>query len=94
MFSKYPPSGEYIYWYCYDYAQECDLGTVAYSWSSVYLFWRNHYTAFCPPFETLQTLEDAIRSATQNPGYQGTMETYEVNRGHVMFHEVWHYTSK
>ncbi|KAH7383540.1 hypothetical protein BKA64DRAFT_160898 [Cadophora sp. MPI-SDFR-AT-0126] len=86
------PSHEYIYWYCYDYANKCDPGTVAYSWSSFYIGWRNHYTAFCPIFESIWTLDDAIRNAESSYHRQRIMENFETNRGQVMLHEVYHYT--
>ncbi|KAI0516856.1 hypothetical protein F5B22DRAFT_183430 [Xylaria bambusicola] len=83
---------EYIYWYCYDYANQCDMGTVAYSWSSVYFFWRNHYTVFCPRFASFQTLADDIRAASQDQHKQRIMENFHTNRGQIMLHEIYHYT--
>ncbi len=88
------PAHEYIYGYCYDYDKQCDPGTVAYSWSSMYIFWRNHYTVFCPILESIQTLEDSIRNAGDSSHKQRIMENFEINRGQIMLHEVYHYTGK
>jgi len=93
VFSNDPPSGEYIYWYCYDYGNECSPGTVAYSWSSIYFLWRNHYTVFCPGLAPkIESLATQINRAAGSVDAQRVMENFQTNAGEVMFHEIWHYT--
>ncbi|TVY87169.1 hypothetical protein LAWI1_G007467, partial [Lachnellula willkommii] len=91
VFSDNAQSGEYIYWYCYDYADECTEGVQAYSWDSIGTFWSNHYTVFCQPFYDRQNLGDQIAKYANNVQQQKVMENFQLSRGQIMFHEVWHY---
>ncbi|KUJ22302.1 uncharacterized protein LY89DRAFT_293192 [Mollisia scopiformis] len=93
VFSDDPPSGEYIYWYCWDYANQCAPGTVAYSWSTTWIsLWRNHYTVFCNIALKFETLSKQIGRAAWSIDQQRIMENFQTNAGQVMFHEIWHYT--
>jgi hypothetical protein len=92
VFSDNAQSGENIYWYCYDYYNQCTEGVQAYSWDSLGIIWSDHYTVFCQPFyDDRETLGEQIAKYVNNEHQQKVMENFHLNRGQIMFHEVWHY---
>jgi hypothetical protein len=91
VFGSHAPSGEYVYWYCYDYSRQCTQGVQAYSWDSSGFFWSNHYTVFCPPFYDRHTMADLMVKYNNDQNEQKVMENFHMSRGQIMFHEVWHY---
>jgi len=77
LFSKDAPAHEYIYWYCYDYDNQCDDFTFAYSWDSIGTFWSNHYTAFCDKFYNSDSLANQIEEVGSNTQAQKIMENFQ-----------------
>jgi hypothetical protein len=92
LFSDNAQPKEYIYWYCFDWGNHCGPLVQAYSWDSNGLFWSNHYTVFCPPFfNERKTLAKQILDNEGEIHKQKVMEYFQLNRGQIMFHEIWHY---
>lgn len=91
LFSDNAQSGEYIYWYCYDYASQCTGGVQAYSWDSIGFFWSNHYIVFCDPFFGRSTMDDLMVKHQDNEHEQKVMENFHLSREQILFHEVWHF---
>ncbi|KAK4696662.1 hypothetical protein P7C71_g1303, partial [Lecanoromycetidae sp. Uapishka_2] len=85
------PAHEFIYWYCYDDNNVCNDFTQAVSWDSIGTFWSNHYTVFCPNFYGRATLATKMDEYANNLPEQKVMENFQLNRGHIMLHETYHY---
>lgn len=81
----------YVYWYCYDYGSQCTEGVQAYSWDSYGILWSNHYTVFCDPFYSRQTMGDLMVKYNNDQSGQKVMENFHLSSGQIMFHEIWHY---
>lgn len=91
LYGNNAPKHDYIYWYCYDHGNTCTEGVQAYSWDSTGAFWSNHYTVFCDPFYDRPTLGDLMTTYANNQNEQKVIENFQLSRGHMMFHETWHY---
>lgn len=63
------PSNAYLYYYCYDWNNDCSPGKVGYSITKVGLWWYNHYITWCPLFfdERVPTLAKAISEISNLP---------------------------
>lgn len=91
LLSDNAQSGEYIYWYCYDYSGQCTPGGLAYSWDSRGIFWSNHYTVFCDLSYGRSTMDDLLAKYQDNEYKQKVMEKFHISTGQMMLHEIWHY---
>ncbi|EPE35762.1 Metalloproteases (zincins), catalytic [Glarea lozoyensis ATCC 20868] len=79
---------ESIYWYCNDVGHQCTDTTYAYSWDGPE---NRHHTVFCPAFHKRPTLADQITKHANDVDEQKVIENFQLSRGQIMFHEIWHY---
>jgi hypothetical protein len=91
LFSVDAQVDEYIYWHCNDEKNACGPGTVAYSWDSNGWLWSNHYTVFCNMFYDSATMEEQLYPWSNDKDQRRFMENFQLNRGQVMLHEIYHY---
>ncbi|KAI9764588.1 MAG: hypothetical protein M1840_008317 [Geoglossum simile] len=91
LYSNDAPAHEFIYWYCYDYGNQCSEGVQAYSWDHSGWIWSNHYIVFCNPFYNRQTLGEQVNKHAGDQRQQKIMENFHISRGGIMFHETWHF---
>ena len=61
------PSNAYLYYYCYDWRNNCPPGRVGYSDTKVGLWWYNHYITWCPLFFKTPTLGQIINQVSNMP---------------------------
>lgn len=61
------PSSAYLYYYCYDWRNNCPSGTVGYSNTKVGLWWYNHYITWCPLFFQAPTMGKVISKVSSLP---------------------------
>ncbi len=61
------PSNAYLYYYCYDWRNNCPPGRVGYSDTYTGWWWYNHYITWCPLFFQIPTLGKVISEVSNLP---------------------------
>ena len=67
--TDHAPSNAYLYFYCYDWRNNCPAGRLGYSNTKVGLWWYNHYITWCPVYfdERIPTLGKAVSEVINLP---------------------------
>lgn len=84
-------SGIWIYLSCPKQHDACSPGTIAASADANRIFWKNHYTVFCPLFFNKDSFSKSLDNVRNNVNEQMIMDNYWGNQGYTFFHETYHY---
>ena len=84
-------SGIWIYLSCPKQHDACSPGTIAAYADQNRLFWKNHYTVFCPLFFQQDSMSKSMDNVRSDPREQEIMDNYWGNQGYTFFHETYHY---
>lgn len=84
-------NGVWIYLSCLKVPDMCSPGTIAASADESRIFWKNHYTVFCPLFFKRDSMDVNLSKVGGNTNEQQIMENFWGNQGYTFFHESYHY---